>query len=59
MAIQEWSKAQECGNESLERSLAAFDMFVLHDRMGDFEEVCINICYLYGLADNLSDEIKA
>jgi hypothetical protein len=40
MAIEEWSKLRgDPYGTTLERSLVAFDMFVLRDRMGDFEEV--------------------
>jgi len=45
MAIKEWADLADRADVSLERSLAAFDMFVLHDREGDFDEVflCINL----------------
>ncbi|KAL8837373.1 MAG: hypothetical protein Q9170_002544 [Blastenia crenularia] len=39
IAIQEWMKLEEGQPVSLERALAAFDQFVLHDRKGDLEEV--------------------
>jgi hypothetical protein len=39
MAIKEWSKLQKREDIALERALSAFDMFVLHNRQGDFEEV--------------------
>ncbi|KAI9822357.1 MAG: hypothetical protein M1827_000076 [Pycnora praestabilis] len=39
LAIQEWCKLKDGEPTSLERALAAYDMFVLHDRTGDFEEV--------------------
>ncbi|KAL8998447.1 MAG: hypothetical protein Q9169_002484 [Polycauliona sp. 2 TL-2023] len=38
-AIQEWVKLREGQPVSLERALAAFDQFVLHDRNGDLEEI--------------------
>ena len=42
LAIREWQKML-LGNsrdyDSLERALSAFDMFVLEDKEGDFEEV--------------------
>ena len=42
MAIREWSRIQNLSDASLERGLAAYDMFVLHDGVGDFDEVyCI------------------
>ena len=44
MAIKEWSRLQNQEDISLERALGAYDMFVLHNREGDFDEVCI---YLY------------
>lgn len=40
MAIKEWAKINNGGVVPLERALAAFDMFVLHDRDGDFQDVC-------------------
>ena len=43
IAVQEWTNARESHSNpdefQLERSLAAFDMFVLHDHEGDIEEV--------------------
>lgn len=39
MAIQEWSKLRDGQSLSLERGLAAFDQFVLHDRERDLDEV--------------------
>jgi len=39
MAIKEWADLADRAEVSLERALAAFDMFVLHDREGDFDEV--------------------
>ena len=41
LAIQEWSNLQNRGTVSMERVLSAYDMFVLHDRPGDFDEVYI------------------
>ena len=40
MAIQEWSDLSQGKDVSLERALGAYDMFVLHDREGDYDEVC-------------------
>ena len=39
MAIKEWVKLNEGDVVPLERALAAFDMFVLHERDGDFHDV--------------------
>ena len=39
MAINEWVKLNNGQGTSLERALAAFDMFVLERRKGDFNEV--------------------
>ena len=39
MAIREWAKLNDGDVVPLERGLAAFDMFVLHDRDGDFHDV--------------------
>ena len=39
MAVKEWSKLKDREQILLERALGAFDMFVLHDREGDFDEV--------------------
>ena len=39
MAIKEWSKLIDTQEITLENALVAFDMFVLHDRTGDFDEV--------------------
>ena len=41
MAIREWAKLSNGETVSLERALAAFDMFVVHEREGDFHDVCI------------------
>lgn len=40
MAVREWFRLYEGNVVPLERALAAFDMFVLHERGGDFEDVC-------------------
>ena len=40
MAIREWAKLNDGDLVPLERALAAFDMFVLHERDGDFDDVC-------------------
>lgn len=40
MAIKEWMKLNDGDAVPLERALAAFDMFVLHERDGDFLDVC-------------------
>ena len=39
MAIREWSKLKDMQDISLERALVAFDMFVLHERNGDSDQV--------------------
>ena len=39
MAIREWAKLSDGDVVPLERALAAFDMFVLHERDGDFDDV--------------------
>jgi F-box protein 21 len=39
MAIEEWSRLRNMEEVSLERALSAFDMFVLGDKQGDFDEV--------------------
>lgn len=41
MAVEEWAKLKDSDSVSLERALAAYDMFVLHDRDGDFDDVQI------------------
>lgn len=38
-ALKEWSKFQKGVPIPLERALAAYDMFILHDSEGDFEFV--------------------
>ena len=40
MALKEWTKLNAGEAVPLERALAAFDMFVLHGRDGDFQDVC-------------------
>lgn len=40
MAIREWAKLNDGDVVPLERALTAFDMFVLHERDGDFHDVC-------------------
>ena len=40
MAIEQWRKLRDGECSSLERALSAFDMFVLDDAVGDFNEVC-------------------
>ena len=42
MAVKEWLKLMDARSTSLERALAAYDMFVLHDRDGDFDDVCVS-----------------
>lgn len=44
MAIKEWAKLGDGQSVPLERALAAFDQFILHDREGDLEEVSITPC---------------
>lgn len=39
MAVEEWMKLKDGSPVPLERALAAFDMFVLHNREGDFDDV--------------------
>lgn len=39
MAIREWAKLKDGERVPLERVLIAFDMFVLHGRKGDLDEV--------------------
>ena len=39
MAIQEWIKIKNGHQVSLERALSAFDMFVLREQEGDFDDV--------------------
>ena len=51
MAIEEWAKLKDGDSTSLERALAAYDMFVLHNRDGDFDDVYIH--KLYGIYESL------
>ena len=39
VAVKEWSRLRGEDMVSLDRCLAAFDMFVLHGRVGDIGEV--------------------
>jgi F-box protein 21 len=39
MAVPEWNRLKNGDNVPLERALGAYDMFVLHDREGDFDDV--------------------
>ncbi|KAL8785936.1 MAG: hypothetical protein Q9213_003085 [Squamulea squamosa] len=50
-AIEEWVKLGEGQPVSLERALAAFDQFVLHERKGDFEEISARL-------DNVAESIR-
>ncbi|MCJ1398660.1 hypothetical protein MMC11_001861 [Xylographa trunciseda] len=53
MAIKEWLSLQKDEeNISLERALGAYDMFVLHDREGDFDEISTRL-------DAIADDIRA
>lgn len=57
MALQEWSRLAAGQCASIENALVAFDMFVLHDREGDFDDVSLmdRIChYLTYALDHLS-----
>ena len=45
-AVEEWSSLQRGHEVSLERALAAFDMFVLQQRKGDFDEVGQNAPFI-------------
>ncbi|MCJ1378071.1 hypothetical protein MMC17_001167 [Xylographa soralifera] len=51
-AIKEWSQLQNQEDISLERALGAYDMFVLHDREGDFDEISTRL-------DAIADDIRA
>ena len=42
MAIEAWLAFRNGHGLDLEKALAAFDMFVLHDKRGDFIEVNLN-----------------
>ncbi|KAL8798516.1 MAG: hypothetical protein Q9182_006605 [Xanthomendoza sp. 2 TL-2023] len=50
-AIEEWVKLREGQPVSLERALAAFDQFVLHDREGDLDEVSARL-------DNIAQSVR-
>ena len=39
LAIPEWFKLKNGEDVSLDRALGAYDMFVLHERGGDFDDV--------------------
>ena len=39
MAIKEWVRLKDGKSLALEKALVAFDMFVLHERDGDFDDV--------------------
>lgn len=39
MAIEEWAKLRDGHEVPLERALAAFDMFILREGEGDFDDV--------------------
>lgn len=41
-ALAVWSKLARGEEVPLEAALGAYDMFVLHDNIGDFQEVCIS-----------------
>lgn len=41
-ALAVWSKLARGEEVSLEAALGAYDMFVLHDNIGDFQEVCLS-----------------
>lgn len=53
IAIEEWyrlgldrdSLNAQAAAKRLERALAAFDMFVLHDQPGDIDDVCITLTW--------------
>jgi hypothetical protein len=42
IAVLEWNKLKNGEHVSLERALGAYDMFVLHDREGDFDDVRVD-----------------
>lgn len=50
IAVQEWVQLNDGGSASLERALAAFDMFVLNDGEGDFD--CVSF-------HNMTDRCEA
>lgn len=45
-AIKEWRKVLDGESVNLERALGAFDLFILHDRNGDLNEV--RFCVVIG-----------
>ncbi|KAL8912271.1 MAG: hypothetical protein Q9171_002726 [Xanthocarpia ochracea] len=47
-AIEEWVKLGDGQSIPLEKALAAFDQFVLHDREGDLEEVSARLDHVAG-----------
>ncbi|KAA6409060.1 MAG: hypothetical protein FRX48_07404 [Lasallia pustulata] len=51
MAVEEWAKLKDSDSVSLERALAAYDMFVLHDRDGDFDDTTSRL-------DELAEHIR-
>ncbi|KAI9809639.1 MAG: hypothetical protein M1825_000071 [Sarcosagium campestre] len=51
MAIEVWSKVKMGEKCNLEQALAAFDMFLLHDRRGDFNDISKDL-------DELSNRYK-
>ncbi|KAL8771752.1 MAG: hypothetical protein Q9209_002943 [Squamulea sp. 1 TL-2023] len=57
-AIEEWVKLREGQPVSLERALAAFDQFVLHERKGDFEEVSKMELSISAHLDNIAQSIR-
>ncbi|KAI4098489.1 MAG: hypothetical protein L6R37_006476 [Teloschistes peruensis] len=46
MAIEEWTRIRDGQPVSLERALVAFDLFVLRDREGDFDEVAARLDHI-------------
>lgn len=57
MAIKEWVKLNDGQSVPLERALASFDQFVLHEREGDMEEVSIikrTVCCIYRVFELMS-----
>ncbi|KAL8656220.1 MAG: hypothetical protein Q9226_002733, partial [Calogaya cf. arnoldii] len=57
-AIKEWVKLREGQPVSLERALAAFDQFVLHDRDGDLEETSTRLDHVAELIRLQNPEIS-
>jgi hypothetical protein len=61
MAVPEWDKLRDGEHVGLERALGAYDMFVLHDREGDFDDVGCNplsLTNLLGLDANQDEDIQ-